>query len=492
MFDRLKVITSYTQDIQEAMAYIATRSRQIDNNLILLTVNTLHIYSILTLTLEKEGIQFHNVTYSEFYQGEMLFTFLSTSQNEVNAPDAVLILDFMNELQNPVLDDIDIANILNVNRDLLTKHYSTVIVLAPCSLSLTIRRSAPDYWSCVETYYDLTRWFCNPFPIPIIDIDFPTQIAPMIIKLRKEDAHAYAKYLAAHKYIASINRITSQNISDFTEMVSSLKDLSCFYILLHEFSELFNTLHVTPANWDTIVDKIESVVQLCPCSAESLNIYLRFARLCYRYGKYSTAIKYYQLASQISFTYLDKTQYSDTQDFVAHIQCNIVVCKYLQAGKQEPQQLLSDVKLRLKDLLDSDIATFESSYLLVLHGYLEHHSYAQHIDLFHDLSHVTKLSVNYSSILEAFQCLYLWEYAIVRTIVPTIFARFESPISILENHILSMLRLFQTDDYTATRVAYRAARYYAASHGYTYTLKILNQINRNMIFLHSKSSPSLK
>ena len=463
-------------------------------HLIMINSNSCFIFNKILLKLKRHGFNICIPKCKDIQDSLSLGGFLRKNINNNVFSREILILDFTNNLKYLYDDNVDLVNNINVNRDLFTLAYDNVIIISQQPEFYQILKYAYDFKTCVNYYFDTTKWFCSILSIPIIDLPSPASINRQIFDLRRNVDISNHDYSRLFDRISMIKKYDSSLFSQTYSEINNIEENSVRYLAIYFFIDRIINASNTPNNFDTkkkdllgINYKLDYNMDIC------IYIFIKLARFYYNACEYIIAKNFFENAL---FAIIDSWENPSKEYVISFIECNIVVCEYMEKGNHNPELLIEKIKQKLsinKRNKPEYISNFENAYELLLRESLFHHSYPQHKDIFREIINIDDIDNTLFSIEEARNISLMWEHFIVSDFNTYINSEYEynAPIYNVHNTILHMINLFVNGYYQDAKQCYKKADYLARSYGLINISMILRKINNNMVFFNHDTTPPI-
>lgn len=478
MFDKIKTLDCFrqkTKDSFETMFYIIKSSFR---NLILINYNTPYVKSWIVTRLTQNKLTVNCQFYDSIIKSSSLGDFLRYESN-VDTKD-VLLLDFSSiEKQSKKFQEI--ADEININRDLFTKRYNSVIFLTSPDLTFAIKNSAIDFTSCIDLFIDTTKWFCSPNTIPLVKIRTYGNTTQYLINAFESNPSEYNKYSEIKNKIKNISVYTNDIIRKTIEKIEEFPEGIYYYELLILLVETITKKDIPPKLQLQRVKDLKALTFRNKTALQLVDVHLILADFFYKSCEYDEAILRYRTVLQ-TLNELFANPYIDS--IAAFLQCNIVVCNYVKNNNHSPFELLDNLKLRLNqgNVFSSEkYSNFASIYLFLIKSTYMHHGYIQHKELFLRLTELTLENPPMCDLTEEFNQILSWEY----------FINNPSNLSIppsttqLSFEIQKMVVAFCNGNYKLAHSLYKTANYMAKSYSHMQLSNYLKKFQYNMHFLYT-------
>lgn len=495
MFDKIKTVEEYRKSFNFSLIELVEILSNNDRNLIMINCNSGYIRDKIYNELKLHNFNICIPTCLDIQNSFSLGGFLRKKIDSDQLKQELLILDFTKQLKYLYDDSTDLVNDININRDLFTLAYNSVIIIAQQPEYYRIQKYAYDFKTCVNFYFDATKWFCSILPLPIIDLPSPISISKQILNLYSDRSESNKKYVEILNKINSIKVYNSVDFFDIYSEINNINDRSIYYLSTYLFVDKIINAKNTPESFMKKKKDLFEISYNIDLNAE-ICIYtlIKLAKFYYNACEYDIAKKFFETAL---YPIINCWKYENKEYVVSFIECNIIVCEYMSNRSHEPYELLKKIEQKLsinKYKKPQNIIDFETSYNLIINEALFHHSFLQHKDIFRKINNLKSVENNLFSIEEALHISYIWERFITNDfqVIPMYSnskSTFDAPISKIHHTIHYMINMFINEDYTMAKKYYKKADYLARSYGFINISRLLHIINNNMFFLRSNNSP---
>lgn len=477
MLDKQKTIKQYIRNLEMSLDSVKNICTSSSRNLILINANSSFIVKLVCSRLKEKEFNLYLPQINEINQYGSLGNLL---RNNVNSTANILILDFQCELRQ--LSD-NITNTINANRDLFTQVFNSTIIFAPLQMIYKLRHSAMDFWSCINLYVDLTKWYCTPIPLPIVKIRISANADSYLIDFFKKDNKLYNNYISLYEYINNIKKYNYNLFEDIFIKIKKFPDGIGKIKLINKFGEVITGIQVNKGLTQKHLTDISSFILNTPESVEYIDMIIICAEFYYRYGLYEKALLCYQKATYI----LDNKWSDDKKEVImAFLSCNKLICKYLKADVHNPNELLNEFKMRLNISLPKDsneITSLIRNYLFLINCTVQHHSYSQHKDIYIQLKENSLCTLSMLDFSETQNICMLWEKFINNNFIVQYNNIGDTVLTEIHLKIQEMIHYFCNNDYFKARQAYKIAAGLSKNYGYIQMYNIISTFNKNMIYL---------
>jgi len=483
MFDKLKTVENYANDIQERYSNIVNACISYTNNLILINSNTKFSIKLLCKYLNVSSLSVIRPLKRDVLKYKSLGDFLR-DQSINSHKRTVLILDFGDELCQRNYSIPETVDTININRDLFTEKFNSTIIIAPQKLTYAIRRHARDFWSCVNIFVDTTKWFCSPVMLPIVNLKIDANVTPYLIELYRKNNDEYMRYVSLENAIK--RDFIQYGHSSFFKYYESISKFSvaCKISL---FRTLTENIICAQASSYLHESRIKDLCYLINDECIDITTQARIAEFFYKCGEYSCAIECYR---KIYKNLIESWKNESKEYVLAFLSCNILVCEYMQNSKHSPQELELELRKRFA-LIDSTLEKwqeeYKNNYLFLINSTICHHTYAQHRDILENLKRTSIVSMDMLSFELSFETLLVWETFNYNGLEPFLF-KLEDPIlTKIYYNLQLMIRSFCDEKYNEAREAYKELKKNARIHGYKQILVFAEAFNKNIIWLYGET-----
>lgn len=486
MFDKLKKIKNFTYELEHSFENIIKICSSTYGNLILVNANTPFLLQLLLADLRDFEIQFYLPSLDEIKELNTIGNFLRTCVDKRANKERTLILDFAYELSNLDESRIDIVDLINVNRDLFALAFNNTIIIAEPVLTYAIMKYAFDFKSCLSACIDTTKWFCSPIMLPIVKVNRIVYDAPMLISLYKNNKKIFDAYVGIEEKISQLSSYSYKEIKGLVQKINDFpKQFGRYSLLLSLISNLINNRSNNNV-FVKIINELEDQIFKLGDSIEFVDLKIKFAEFYYRYGEYQKAIFLYQNIVQIL---ADTWENSNKDIIIAFLRCNILICKYMKKQEHAPIELLIDLNIRLNDeytIMDARWNSFKRTYLFLVESTCQHHTFAQHKDIFRRLDDIDVTSVHSLDISESIESLYTWEQFINNNFQPIPLISETSVLSEIYVETQRMIYYFSIGDYGKSKSSYNLAIGLSNSYGYVEITKMIRCFRSNIIDIYER------
>ena len=221
-------------------------------------------------------------------------------------------------------------------------------------------------------------------------------------------------------------------------------------------------------------------------SLELVDLKIMLAEFYYKCGEYQDAISLYQMVVQILTNVWED---SNKDIIIMFLRCNILICKYMNKQEHSPTELLRELNVRLNDVnivLDERSDSFKQAYLFLVESTIQHHTYAQHKDIFRKLEEINITSFQKLDISESIESLYTWEQFINRDFQPITSVPKVSILSDIYVETQRMIYYFSIGDYVKSKSSYNMAIRLSDSYGYVEISRMIRFFRSNIIDIYER------
>ncbi len=481
MVSRIKYLAEYESKFTKSFTLLKKIVTSISRSLLVVNANTVYLCHCIKNWLDADNVVYHWLSSNDIRPYNDIGYFLRERNQNL---EEILVIDLVDTLNFLCNDEKELAIEINVNRDLFTKKFRSVVFICPPSCVYAIANTAHDFWSCVEYYIDFTGWLVNPFPVPVVRINISANMPRILLQkhLEDNDDSDYNAYLAIREKVNCLLRYEPDKFLAVYNEINKLKH-NIYYYDLFTFLAYKVISSKTASRYRN--NKIEMLLSMEIDDKHPLTLLTTIDNLAayfVRAGRYEKAIRYYKMMRNILLENWEDTKKNFILAFVA---CNILVCEYFQENLNTPESLLLRLKSRLQEFMlvkDKD-CEFAKNYLHTIRGFLAK-TYAQSNDAYTKLNDSIIREIQMLDISETIQNNLAWLLFNLHDFNLTSSAsELESRISKLSYSIFKMLNCFKNGDYSKAKANYDSAKYMAESCDYWELSDILQVIKKNMFFI---------
>lgn len=451
-------------------------------NLILLNVNTPIVTNIICSHLKLSGLNLCVPLLNDITHFESLGGFLRS--RTVSDYDSILVLDF-----NDKLGEItNIPNIINTNRDLFTDFFRSTIILASSDLIYNIRTYAKDFLSCVEVFADTTKWFFSPITLPVVKIRTQVNSFSLLANFFQKDLGLFQQFISIQNELQSIETYNQNIFYSLFQKINHFPNGLGKFKLFYEYGKKLINVRTRRVLFDERLEDVRKLVRIIPVEFEYVDTILLCAEFFYKTGQYQDAILCYQRTQQFLYNSWGDENKNTVLNFIS---CNIVVCKYVQEANHKPLHLLGELKERLfvnYNGLPAKYRELISNYLFLVDCICQHHSYAQHKDIYSRINTNTLCKVPMIDFTESQKIYYLWEQFISDNFKPNMIKTENRITTELYWRIQRMIYFFCQGKYKKAQQICKMAMSKCVVSGNIQVYDMINSFNRNMIALQKQEN----
>lgn len=486
MLDKKMKIKDYKENFESSLYLLSNLISTSARNLILVNINTSFVLNYIFSFLIQKNIHLMMPSTVDILKYGSLGGFLrfGLKKQEENTNNT-LILDFSNKLSDLYNNIDELVEDINTNRDLFTQSYNSVIFFAPPPIAYSIMRYSADFWSCANYYFDTTKWFCSTVTIPIVKVRTFSNASLILSQRYLEDKERFLSYMHLKKQILETNVYSHDVFNKLLKQILSYnKGEIYFFDLMNNFIDVMTKNQSRGNTNEEKYNDLKSITFDDEFSLQLVDSQIMLAEYFYKCSKYEDAVLCYQKSIQ---TLAEKWQEFELKDtIITYLQCNIVVCRYMISQKHNPETLIACLNERFfKEDLSDEYVEFKNNYFSLVRFSTEHHSFAQHFDIFRVLEKMTVCSLPFLDISESYDVLFAWECFISNDFHP-LYESKVNPLLDITNKMQQMIYHFMQGDYTKVRNLYKVAKYQSDIFDFVQLSDMIEVIMQNMKYLNEQ------
>ena len=492
MLDKFVKLKEYRAKMNNSLDSILISMKESTRNIILINSNSPFANNLFFSKLIQNNLRFYLPSYSELESSYSLGNFLRTIPSRIsNDQYEVLVFDWYEELKQ-IDKQYRLIDEININRDLFTKHFNSVVMIASPILAYRIMNEAYDFWSCVDYYFDTTKWFCTPINLPIISLKPIFNTTNELIVSFNKNSYLFNQYIGLKKNIENVKTYSDGLFWNLLSKINEFHEIAYYYELLYSLTKKMISVPAKGEKYNTRIQDLKKISLLINNIFLTCDIRIVLANFFYNCGEYSFAQSIYKsVLKSLEESWMD----SDKEAILAFLKCNIFVCKYLQSNEQSSIKLINDVERILVSIdlkLIEKYRNFIQDYIFLLGATYCHHSFLQHKDIFKRLNTTQPITYRNADISETYNNLLFWESFIDKNFCPVSSLYSNSIILKIYQEIQKSIYYFCLGDYHHSQKHMKSAKYYSKSYGYLDIHELLFTMKKNMFFLYKESSFNLR
>lgn len=491
MIDKKENIKNFICDFEKSIDSLIKVCINNSKNICLINVNTPFVITIIRNKLLNDNFSLFEPTSNDLNNKSTLGEFLRNKINNYGLNHkSILLLDFAFEYSHIYLNDENFSNAINVNRDWFTKFNNNVIIFTKPKLTHAIRKHSDDFWSCVGTYIDTTKWFFTPIVPPVSKIRISINPSKYLMEAFENSEEQYKLFFKTFSKIHNVQKYTHSCFIDLYKEINEFQKPVFYYVLMKQFISVFTQIDIDiPSVYNRIQDFKSIVVQDC-LPIDAFDIQFLLAEFFYNCGEYEYALKNYRISYQQIY---DSWEDKNKPLVMMFISFNIAICEYLKIKVHNPE-LLEKKLLESYEAYSSNLTneqkTFSKNFITLAGFTCKHHSYVQHKDILLKLNSVSLQKMEFIDYSETFWNTFFWESFILDNNRLTFVGLNDNPLQEIYGFLQLSLSEFMKGNHPDSIKAIKKAIRLSRKNNYKEILEIIYIFLNNMESLYKKSIKS--